>query len=124
MSETQHVITSYSIHYTKLYEGQIEGDHSFRKVSGTLNWIIGMSLSNRKEPDSRTVTSRRNKDYDESSSFGLFRTESNDIKRLFKDLHEKSLNFGVNYRYNFRSSRITSYNVCYTKLLRARLTEE
>lgn len=86
-----------------IYSGQIEGIQNIKDENSVINWTVGYASANRLEPDRRIVTSRRNLDFDESSSFGNYRTESNDIRRLFQNLKENTLSGGINYK--FRSGK-------------------
>ena len=81
----QIVITSYSIHYTKLYEFTKTG------IGGTDNvWFYDMKADGYSLDDKRQVI------------------EANDIPDIIMRFNNLEGEDG----------RITSYNVCYTKLLR------
>jgi outer membrane receptor for ferrienterochelin and colicin len=97
----EYQIKGYSDQYftRSIYSGQIAGDHIIGDGSQTLNWTVGYSRASRNTPDRRIVTARRNMDYDTTSTFGNFRTESNDIKRLYQNLFENTFSGGLCYKY-------------------------
>ena len=136
-----HVITSYSIHYTKLYDyglvtpdsGSIVWDGrelQIRSPSHARELGIGMVFQHFSLFETLTVT--------ENIALCLTQTMREQIGDLAGRIRELSGNYGLNIdpdRYVFSLSmgerqrveiircliqhRITSYNVCYTKLLRA-----
>ena len=84
------VITSYSIHYTKLYDCSGSKEVSFQRLYGDTRYYIQLSTQG-KHRDAFTLTQIRGGGIDQTALL------------------------------NSLISRITSYNVCYTKLLRTGL---
>ena len=93
------VITSYSIHYTKLYEKT--GQQAYWRDVGTLDafWGANMELV--------AVTPQLDM-YDKVWPIYTHQTQDPPAKFVFDEPERRGY------------ARITSYNVCYTKLLRAR----
>ena len=100
------VITSYSIHYTKLYETLHEPIHSFRMPTNTASRIVLCRLLwlPRLVLCLPNCYSRKNGMSCVRSSACISKIEKKYGKAMFFPL---------------AMNRITSYNVCYTKLLRS-----
>ena len=99
------VITSYSIHYTKLYEMEITQFTYFQQIGGIELDPISVELTYGIERIAmyvQGVDHVKNIRWNRDSTWG-------DV------MLEREVDF---CRYNFEEARITSYNVCYTKLLR------
>lgn len=106
----EYEIKSYSDQYftRSVYSGQLAGQIKGDRGNGLTDWTLGYARSSRNAPDRRIVTARRNMDYDESSSYGNFRTESNDIRRLFQKLGENSFNGSLDYKLKIPGGKIFS----------------
>ena len=105
------VITSYSIHYTKLYDGKKTGDKG--------RALIARNGPERR-PDSGGCRLQRQRRNEGESQCGA---EGDDIERneFAGGLEDRDVGnrTGDEQRRADRWGRITSYNVCYTKLLRS-----
>ena len=97
------VITSYSIHYTKLYEdvinllNKVAQEKNATPAQIALAWILAQKPWT--VPIPGTTKLHRLKENIGADSIELIATDLKDIENA--------------------TSRITSYNVCYTKLLRS-----
>ncbi len=76
------------------YAGQLSGVHNL-DAKGKLDWNLGYSLSNKNQPDRRTISRDRNIN-DSSSPLEI---DFNDTKRLFVDLNENVVSGAANYQY-------------------------
>ena len=106
--ETQHsVITSYSIHYTKLYDTRT---YMTRHGAGKFNTEVNKDVIGSNIIDMTNVPN----EFQDTLRYGKLNLEtmnryiSEDFDKAYYDT-KKSLMI---------THRITSYNVCYTKLLR------
>ena len=105
------VITSYSIHYTKLYDQETDTLTGLTHATGislTANerWNMGANT------DIGTLTDAQTGAQTKRKAGGV---------RVGYGLGSLQLSSGVEYRLDeteLLDTRITSYNVCYTKLLR------
>ena len=110
------VITSYSIHYTKLYEIEIDVSNIMKTLGCEVKSLSGHE---RLELFHNTF-----KDNNDKFTFDYDSLFISDLKT--KDfISPQSFNFTNKNTFEFGNKigqvRITSYNVCYTKLLRALL---
>ena len=112
------VITSYSIHYTKLYE-RIFSDAD--KLSLTLRLEDGhihRTASTKSDGNYQIISFAT---YDINLNVGQQLEQEQTVKKKDKDLSFTELQEGITNATNKQERfRITSYNVCYTKLLRHR----
>ena len=121
------VITSYSIHYTKLYELIL-----IQKIPIDLSREFNLELEDKPNSyqSSIDLIADLNLLYDELEKCGIGEVAHVDVGRMKRILkifgfHLAKLDIRQNSAYHDKAlkqlvtaSRITSYNVCYTKLLR------
>ena len=103
------VITSYSIHYTKLYESEID---ELRASIAAKKIEIETAKVAVEKYKSQQDNVRNNREYD-------FLSKEIEFQTLEIELCEKRIKeFTAEEKDKNQELRITSYNVCYTKLLR------
>ena len=76
------------------YSGQFSGNHNLDE-KGKFDWNLGYSLSNKNQPDRRTISRDRNINNPNEPS----EIDFNDTKRLFVDLNENVYSGAANYQY-------------------------
>lgn len=76
------------------YSGQLSANHNFDEM-GKLDWNLGYSLSNKNQPDRRTISRDRNI----NNPTEPLEIDFNDTKRLFVDLNENVFSGAANYQY-------------------------
>ena len=125
-----HVITSYSIHYTKLYENlcndqvRLAEKYNLAEINmvGCIRTILGEVLAEFNDLDRAIQHARQGVKIAEGGQNLVFLSMSYLylMRVLFskKDLAGAEEVFDKVLRLERKMTRITSYNVCYTKLLR------
>ncbi len=98
----------YSIIETEYYNrsrstfmSQLNGMHSFPKFDGAINWTLGYVYTNCYEPDRRIITSRLNEDPN-SIYNNKYRTEGNDVKRMYQYLDENITSLSIDWIQDFK----------------------
>jgi TonB-dependent receptor len=76
------------------YAGQLSGNHNLDEM-GKLDWSLGYSLSNKNQPDRRTISRDRNINNPNEP----LEIDFNDTKRLFVELNENVYSGAANYQY-------------------------
>ena len=120
----EYVITSYSIHYTKLYEvtnveyGDYEGTISIQNNSPTPDFRIPVSMKvvDYNDPDylKQIDGDVVDVEYNKTANLMVLACKSPNMLHLYQTADNTITSIALNEPPN----RITSYNVCYTKLLR------
>ncbi len=88
------------------YSGQLGGEHAFNNRNTILDWNVGYSYANKKEPDTKRY--RLNRDRTDTTryflSFGdVSNPDLSSESRIFQDLNENivSANTGLTRKFNF-----------------------
>lgn len=82
-----------------MYSSQIGGTHKFEK-NQNLNWVLGLGLTNRQEPDSKRFTSSRAINSEDAFEINLQQSSSPTIQqsaRFFSKMNEKMYNARVDF---------------------------
>ena len=117
LAQSGHVITSYSIHYTKLYEGRF--DISVRDLVLNIEQYPNLKADKIVLELMKEITGTERQLLAQKADFNNRVTEYNRSIRLMPyALTARFFNFQPR-KFVDKENRITSYNVCYTKLLRA-----
>ncbi|MCC8147012.1 MAG: outer membrane beta-barrel protein [Bacteroidales bacterium] len=95
------------------YSAQLAGDHLLAN-SDKLNWTLGFSYSDKKQPDRRMIEREEN-GFSEDIYFGKMHIDQNEISRDFIKLDEYIYSLAVNYSHDF------SWGNRFTPLLKAGL---
>jgi len=101
---------SYELSYETrtTYSGQLAGNHLFDEENHKLDWVVGYSFANKKQPDIRRV--KTTSDFDPSSQYYV--NISNEVVvdalgRMHLNNEEHLINGAVNY---FKKLKIGSFN--------------
>lgn len=83
------------------YSGQISGTHTLKQDVSKIDWVAGYALANRNEPDLKRVKQNLNENESDANylKYGLFIPTSplsSNAGRLFMDMNEDILSFGLN----------------------------
>jgi TonB-dependent receptor len=103
---TQSNERSYELGYESrtTYSGQLAGNHSFSDDKIKLDWVLGYSYANKKQPDIRRVkTSAYDSEPGTQYMFNLSGQVSSDVLgRMSLDNQENIINGGLNYAHKLR----------------------
>jgi hypothetical protein len=80
-----------------IYSGQLAGEHSFSEGSTKIDWVLGYSFSNKKEPDDKRYKYINNSQG--NSPYVILFSDNADlssISRMWFKLNEKLLSGGIN----------------------------
>jgi len=94
-----------------IYSGQLEGEHKYSGDKTLINWTLGYSYANKKEPDQKRLTSVLSEADPSDSHYGQyamqFSTAANPelTGRIYTDMFENIFNFATNYsqKLNFKN---------------------
>ena len=130
LAHFRRVITSYSIHYTKLYEGRIQPGMELRMnygkhvLAGLLVAVLmtacggGKDLSGGSSTDAGSNSADGSTSNDETTPASRITSYNVCYTKLLRNSFCTSGSQLIRLSLRPLSARITSYNVCYTKLLR------
>lgn len=98
-------IRAYEYYYQSrtTYSGQLSGDHSLREDVSKLNWVLGYSYANKKEPDVKRLTMIKSEEDPDDPHYGQYATQipfaatPEMTGRLYIDMNENIINAGSNY---------------------------
>ncbi|NVO01549.1 MAG: TonB-dependent receptor [Bacteroidetes bacterium] len=85
------------------YSGQLGGDHTFGDNGAKLNWTLGYSYANKKEPDVKHLTLIKSEEDPDAPHYGdyavqiPFAATPETTGRLYSDMYEKIYNVGANF---------------------------
>ncbi|MDR2472719.1 MAG: outer membrane beta-barrel protein [Tannerella sp.] len=87
------------------YSGQFAGKHAFSEQK-KLDWTLGISFSNRNQPDRRIIEREENGNV-EDAHFGQMEVDQNEIFRDFIRLNEYMYSLSTNYSHDLEIGKIT-----------------
>jgi len=82
------------------YSGQFAGKHTLA-VDNDLDWTLGFSYANKKQPDRRIINWEEN-GFQGDEHYGEMMIDQNEISRDFTKLNEYTYSLATNYIHNFR----------------------
>jgi hypothetical protein len=85
------------------YNAQLTG--TYLRNAYTLDWNVGYSYSNRRQPDRRLIDSQED-DYPQDAHYKEMRTEPTDIQRQKNNLDEHIFSVGVNFEKELKLSSL------------------
>jgi len=90
------------------YSGQLGGDYVLKDDISKLNWVLGYSYANKKEPDVKRITMIKSEEDPDNVHYGdyavqiPFAATPEMTGRLYVDMNENIYNVGANYDYKFK----------------------